>query len=390
MVQKKNPNFDPFTNEEDKKAVDIALAHQIVYDINQASVWAPMAVVSAILLTYRLGIFRTQLVEKVDWLRQEIMRRQEGHEDWMAELSAAELTKQALARLENYVEDRKDMISSQEKTGVLVLAFNRNRLIHLFVRDSFIMVALAALGGDQPESKGVLLSELYKGAHFLVKLLGKEFVYKVHPNDDEVRLALLGSLILLFFQFIRSEKSLIRTKTISKGLERVVQDAIEQKVLELDSTNGADTIRLVQSETARSAFHFYAGLMWPFVECYWVASLVLYSLKPSATQMQPLVQRMQWMAEALISEGKMSFYESCSVETLKNAIHSLAKFGVMRFDNFGQVVGVNKSFLEDGAGSLRAFVADLGRYRRKVDDDVPTDIGVPRALLEDFPIRAKL
>jgi len=101
------------------------------------------------------------------------------------------------------------------------------------VREGFILTALAALGGDeeaepvskqsapQPtmdevrtgaaidtsiiadavsrsqestptgDYKSVALRDIVEYARFLVELLGKEFVYKPHPDDDDVRSSFL-------------------------------------------------------------------------------------------------------------------------------------------------------------------------------------------------------
>lgn len=363
MKETRNPKFDPFQHHEDRKDVNIALAHQLIYDINAQSVWAPLAIVGSLLLTYRTGILRQHLSDKVEWLVNEISRRQTGYEEWMVEHPPAQMTSLALERVQAHIEDRKDMISCPDKNGVLLLAFYRNRLIHLFVRDSFLMTAFGSLvDGDVSDASlrdcGVSVQDLFGAAEFLVHVIGKEFVYKVHPHEEE-------------------------------GFDQVLEDLITNKILERLPSDPS-RVRLHTTEHARSAFNFYAGLLWPFVEAYWVACLTLYALRPSATQMQPLLQRMQWMAESLIAEGRSGFYETCSIETLKNAVHAFHHMKVMRFDNFGEVIAISKDYAESNASKLKALLLRLGSLRRRAKDKGVTEIGVPKSLLEDFPIRAKL
>jgi glycerol-3-phosphate O-acyltransferase len=359
----RNDKFDPFKHLEDRKDVNIALSHQLIYDINAQTVWAPLALIGSLLLTYRTGILRQHLSDKVEWLVNEILRRKSGYEEWMVEHSPAQMTNLALERFAGAIEDRKDMISCPDKNGVLLLAFYRNRLIHLFVRDSFVLTAFGSLvdgdvGDAESRSAGVAVEDIFSTAEFLVHVVGKEFVYKVHPDEEE-------------------------------GFDQVLEDLILTKVLER-MPNDPSKVRLCSSEQARSAFNFYAGLLWPFIEAYWVACLTLYALRPSASQMQPLIQRMQWMAESLIAEGRSGFYETCSVETLKNAIHAFHRMKVMRFDNFGEVVALSKEFSESNATKLKQLLLRLGSLRRRAKDKGVTEIGVPKSLLEDFPIRAKL
>jgi len=68
------------------------------------------------------------------WLVNEILKRNKGYNEWITEYPPSQLVKLSIERFEQYIEDRKDLISAAEKNSVLIMAFYRNRIIHLFVR----------------------------------------------------------------------------------------------------------------------------------------------------------------------------------------------------------------------------------------------------------------
>ena len=69
---------------------------------------------------------------------------------------------------------------------------------------------------------------------------------------------------------------------------------------------------------------YLCGLLWPFLESYWISSVFLFSLKPKDTplSLNQFLQQVQWFAESMYEERIIEFYESCSQETIKNAINS--------------------------------------------------------------------
>ena len=67
---------------------------------------------------------------------------------------------------------------------------------------------------------------------------------------------------------------------------------------------------------------YLCGLLWPFLESYWIASIFLFSLQTrnSPLSLTQFIQQVQWFAESMYEERVIEFYESCSQETIKNAI----------------------------------------------------------------------
>ena len=69
---------------------------------------------------------------------------------------------------------------------------------------------------------------------------------------------------------------------------------------------------------------FLSSLIWPLVDTYWVTVVFLFSMK----QKQPIavskfIIQIQWFAESLYEERVLEHYESCSQDTIKNAVSIL-------------------------------------------------------------------
>eukprot|EP00028_Trichosphaerium_sp_Am-I-7-wt_P000585 CAMPEP_0168516180 /NCGR_PEP_ID=MMETSP0405-20121227/5251_1 /TAXON_ID=498012 /ORGANISM="Trichosphaerium sp, Strain Am-I-7 wt" /LENGTH=806 /DNA_ID=CAMNT_0008535847 /DNA_START=658 /DNA_END=3075 /DNA_ORIENTATION=- len=287
-----NKSLDPFKNKRDRKPVNMALSHQIVYDINAHTVWPGSTLVSAILLTYRLGISKQSLIEKVGWLQNEILTKGEGLDDWIVGEKPEKLVSQCLMHLGNCVDVRKEMVVAND-TGIIPLAFYRNKLVHLFAQDGFVACAMARHGSNELlKTKGIERDAVIQDAHFLSDLLAVEFVYRPNPQDAE-------------------------------DFNIVIDKLLSSNVLSQDQNS------MLISEGADTTFYFYCGLLWPFIESYWICCVVLLSLKPHNLNKKNLMSRMQWLAETLHREGKITFHESCSIETLRNAIGRFGTWGIV-------------------------------------------------------------
>ena len=82
---------------------------------------------------------------------------------------------------------------------------------------------------------------------------------------------------------------------------------------------------LVKIKNEKS-INFYNSLIWPLTECYWATSVYINSLigtnKTNINEMKIFYQEIQWFVENLFEEKVISHYESCSLDTVKNAINS--------------------------------------------------------------------
>ncbi|GMF13526.1 unnamed protein product [Phytophthora lilii] len=192
------------------------------------------------------------------------------------------------------------------------LGYYRNKLLHWFNREGVLACAYHALDAfnlpsgtsstqsvsSNPDETGVDRQELLDGALFLHEMLMMEFVRKDDSEAD--RAHLIEALAQL-----EDRKVLVPVTTSSSSKQRV--EAADGAMLSLLST-----------------------LVWPFIDSYWVAVTSLFALRPHGeVTTEDLLKRLQWLAETMYHEKLISFYESCSRETLQNALALLERWGVL-------------------------------------------------------------
>lgn len=133
-----------------------ALGYRILADINEAGVVMPAALVGTIMLTLRgRGIGRSELVKRVEWLRSVITSRGYQVADF-GQMSTEEVVVRAITVMKDQVEVQTDVM---EPTFVPLkrfeLSFYRNQVIHIFVSEALLCVALYTLikqgGGSSAE-----------------------------------------------------------------------------------------------------------------------------------------------------------------------------------------------------------------------------------------------
>jgi glycerol-3-phosphate O-acyltransferase len=365
---KKVKLYDPFAHEEDRKDLNIALAHQIVYDINEMTIWAPSAVLASVFLATRhTGLSLASLVQKVDWLIGEITRRETGCEEWILEFAPDEIATRALndfiAREVLTQKRSSGLITLTEPRNALILHFYRNRVLHVFARDAYVMSAYLALSGisntinpfvqksnailprassssaspSSPSSSSsirfpsVPITRLVAEAEFLADVINKEFVYKIHPDESERIEATMESFIRLGW------------------FERTGEDGSE--------------VKLVSNEFAYEAMVYFSSLITGFIDSYWTAMLTTAAVKPASIQRTAFGQRIHECADRLLQEGKITTMESCSRETLNNALSALLRMGILKGENFGEVVSVHPRFSSNDASLLLSTFTRLTRLR---------------------------
>lgn len=371
--------FDPFKHEEDRKDINIALAHQIVYDINQAHIWSPLAVVGSVLLSSRMhGMQLSVLLQKTDWLIAEILRRENAYEEWIVDRPADEIATKALNDFGEYLvqKQRSHLITLSEPKSALVLAFYRNRLLHEFARDSYVMSTYLALSGltnaanpmfptlaHSSSSYGraksstirldsgyrfpaVPVSSLVKEAEFLALIINKEFVYKVHPDEPE-RIP----------------------ETIEEHIRLGWLECVHPSEINSDNSNenGSEVyVRLVASETAHDALIYFSSLISSFIDSYWTAMLTIAAYKPSSIQRSAFGQRVHEASDRLVQEGTLTTLESCSRETLNAALSTMLRIGVLKGENFGEIISVAPKYTSSNNAALFDLLTRLTKLRTSV------------------------
>ena len=106
-------------------------------------------VASIIISKRQRGITEDELVQKVGWLYDEIQIRG-GHMS-LNNKPSKNTIRTSLGYLKSFIETKKDVFSPQVKANkdyknILMLAYYRNGIIHMFVNEAYIAASLLAFG----------------------------------------------------------------------------------------------------------------------------------------------------------------------------------------------------------------------------------------------------
>jgi len=112
----------------------------------------------------------------------------------------------------------------------------------------------------------------------------------------------------------------------SEDFEGTLQLMVQRQILAINEAD--NTVEV--SANGEAHFSFLCALFWPFIDSYYVACMILFTLQPDREiDEQVLLQRTQWLATTLYHESMLTFYEACSLDTLRNAFAVLHRWGVI-------------------------------------------------------------
>lgn len=310
--------FEPYKNLEDRRLLVQSLAYRVAFELNKQATIMPTNMVAAILLTFRSGVPHQQLIDRVVWLKEEIILRG-GRVEWELEWdhtngeAADTVVSHAVDLLSDIIRQRRpgiyepdiDLRAGDGLKNLLVLGLYRNQITHLFFPEGVVCCALhsfedfsSGMSLQSQQNQGVLHDQLIDRIKDLSELLSLEFIHKQSQDSCE-------------------------------DWDSVLDQMKKRGIIVIDPQTG----RISASSTVGGQINpsfFLCNMFFPFVESYYVAALALYSLFPVAKQNESvLLQRMLWLAETLFFENKVTFFESCSSDTLKNAIQLFIKAKVI-------------------------------------------------------------
>ena len=96
--------------------------------------------------------------------------------------------------------------------------------------------------------------------------------------------------------------------------------------------------------------------MLPFIETYWItiAYFAVLQNRKLAHDEENLYQKIQWLLETFYSEGLLKFYESCMLESIKNAVKKFTSMGILTLEKrqikktvFKTYIHVSKDFQDE-------------------------------------------
>eukprot|EP01116_Phalansterium_solitarium_P017321 TRINITY_DN4234_c0_g2_i1.p1 TRINITY_DN4234_c0_g2~~TRINITY_DN4234_c0_g2_i1.p1 ORF type:complete len:1163 (+),score=526.57 TRINITY_DN4234_c0_g2_i1:153-3641(+) len=367
----RSKHYDPYANNEDRKSLLEALGYRVVYDLNKGTVITPTAILATMLLAHRKGIAHDDLLQQVNWLRNDILARGGSV---AFEGGAEQLVRQTLRLLRTLLVSERNVWYAKDNKSILQLGLYRNQLLHLYTADGMVSCALASAhvraGRETPGEMSV--EQLVKDAQFLDDLLQPEFVTKPQPNQ-------------------------------SMDFRVVINSMVERGSLEF--TDAARTSVRV-SEDGAAIVDFLCRLFWPYIDSYWVTALSMFSLQPKHTiSRSVLLRRMQWISEKMHAEGKVHFFESCSTEVLVNALATFQAWGVVSFDQPPSALPRGREHIKDKQANEDLLVSLLPPYDteaavqkiveriygfRKPMSFATGSMGSKHAVLTEFPVLAKL
>ena len=363
--EKRYPSLQPRLYSQDSQALNKYLGLEVVYCFQEQGVIMPTSLIAAILLMHRHGIGEEALVAEVEWLRQEISAKQ-YRVNGISQGPSTTAVQHALNHINDSVIRKKDLFEPKitlknEFRSVLMLSYYRNAIMHIFFKEAYCACALFAFGEKLAFSEGVPRQRLREEALFLSSLLRNEFVVR-----DNV--------------------------TGLDSIDRVIDDMASRGVFILSEEN----IRFAPGKEMHA--NFLCSLLWPLVDCYWAAITFAFGLKRKrALPSEKLLQHVQMFTENMYDERVILFHESCSLESIKNAVNALKvgaiqELKVLSSSNTteGTELELSETYAKDE--NLLQELGDHLRLFRKapIEKTVSPVEDLRRALLADFPYLPKL
>ena len=339
-----------------------ALVSQLAYDITnvmtQRSACMPSHLVATLLLMYRQGISKTQLVVLTNWLRLEVLLRG-GHVLCVEGASKVSIVERALELLSSFIlRRRRDHIEPaidqrDAYANMIGLGYYRNKIVHLFDKEGVVAVSHYAISNLKESCETVLQSTLLQRSAFVFTLLAREFVRSPQMN-------------------------------VENEMEKTLELMISRSILIPVKNN-----HIAIAPAGESMHSLLCAMIWPFIDSYWVAVMSLFALHPpnNCITHGELTQRMMWLAETLYHESVIAYYESCSIETLNNAIGTLRKMHVVEIID-GQRIRLTEAY--QAVEPLRALAAQISEYRKVPLASQQMDHERLNHLFAEFPVLAKL
>jgi len=335
------------------------LGYELVYNFQEKAVIMPTAIVASLLLMNRRGVAEDELANKLQWVQGEIVRQNYRLGKNESSGSVANV-RSAIKHLQETVLLKKDafettVVIKPDYKSILLLSYYRNTLIHVFIPNAYVACALFGFGEKLGWADGVQLHRLMEETYFLGVLLRAEFVTRGG----------IGSV----------------NEAIGP-----IQDLVNRGILERNE----DKVKV--SSAGNLPIAYLCSLLWHLIDTYWVTAVFSYGLmQKKGLPLEKLVHSAQMFAESMYEEKVISFYESCSQESIKNAIHTLQVMQVLEVEQVSGVklVTLRKEFAQEE--KLQELADHIGTFRKaSLVKTVSAHEEIRKVLLADYPHSPKL
>ena len=164
-------DFDPSTVIEHRQSVNRSLARDILHDFLKESVVMSTGIVASLVLAYRGGIDKETLVEKYQWVEQQVILRGGRVDPLQREMSALDIVNRALRLLgRGVVAERRSFVeplvdSRESHRNILQLGLYRNQLPHVFFPESLLLITIQSGSANLAEDASFL--KVKRGVFFV-------------------------------------------------------------------------------------------------------------------------------------------------------------------------------------------------------------------------------
>lgn len=357
--------INPEINMEDRKLVTSSLAWQIINTLTDNLLIMPTSICASILLMHRKGISDDELTKQAGYLIKELKARNAHLPSFCQE--ATNCVKKGTFHLNETVNKKKDIFEPRvvpkvDYKNILLLAYYRNNLVHLFISEAIISCSMFGFGHHQAWQKGVTKEELWEKVLFISNLLRNEFVLTTN------------------FKTVEDYEEILRFMSANKTIYE-----------------NEDGLIVLHSE-AENHINYLNSLIWPFIDTYWVTFTFIFSLVPSKfIRESEMMEKVQWFSETLYEDQIINFYESCSQEVIKNAIGTYFEDGIIikqKLETISDgvkdptVYTLGDEFNDEDR--MQSFLNKLSHFRKATLVKMGNMTNIRKTLLSDFPFMAKM
>ncbi len=149
----------------------------------------------------------------------------------------------------------------------------------------------------------------------------------------------------------------------SEDFSKVLAFMSDRKFLTSSSTAVAVDQKIESHLVGQS---FLYNLLLPFVETYWItiAYFAVGQNRKIAHDEDNVYQKIQWFLETFYSDGILKFYESCMLESIKNAVRKFIALGILQTQKVQVKKTVFKTYFRVAIDEekLSEFFSNIGFY----------------------------
>ncbi|KAJ5242748.1 uncharacterized protein N7469_001075 [Penicillium citrinum] len=278
------------------------LGYRVLSEINDVSVMMPPALVGTVLLTLRgRGVGKGELVRRLDWLCDRV-RAKGGRVAHFYRSPTDQVVDRALDVLGPKLVGVISGLAEPTYYAVdrFQLSFYRNMLIHLFITEALVSVAMYTKikQGGGPANQRITYEALRNQVSFLSQLFRGEFIF---PPDG-----------------------------LSSNMENTLRGLESDDVIKItrDDSGVPQFVELSDSERhcGRENYDFYCFLIWPFIEASWLGAV---SLLDTWIDMKKSQDSAQLLGKTLYHQGDLSYFEAVNKETLRNSYQRFEEEGII-------------------------------------------------------------